>query len=131
MKFTTIYKNGKPERFFIMKEATGEFAFLQPYFLSTTNDHKRHGRILEMDCLFSGEVWQGRQTHGFGYSCSDDVYSELIKIIKTLHKKRLSEDDIKELNSINTADDTITFSESLLANLSKYNTEAISEILGR
>lgn len=131
MKFTTIYKNGKPERFFILKEAKNEFAFLQPYFLSTTPEHKRHGRIVEMDCLFSGAVWQGRQTHGFGYGCSADVYGELVKIIKKLHKERLTEADLAELGKLNIADDTLEFSEAFLANLSRYNTEALEEQLNK
>ena len=36
MKFTTIYKNGRPEHFFIKLDKPNEFNFIQPYFLATS-----------------------------------------------------------------------------------------------
>jgi hypothetical protein len=125
MEFNTIYKNGKPERFFIKIDNPKEFAFIQPYFLITSINHTRHGRILEMNCLFSSSVWQGRQQHGYGYSCSADVYGELITIIEKLHKKRLTNEDRDELHEINTHGERLTLSENLLDHLSAYNTEEL------
>lgn len=127
MNFTNIYRNGKPQYFFIMVDDPNEISFIHPYFLATTSDHQRHGRILEMACLFSASVWQGRQTHGYGYSCSADVYGELIRIIEKVHKNRLTDTDREELRKINTHDERLTLSQALLANLSKYNAEAIEE----
>ena len=123
MTYASIYKNGKPERFFIKADDPKEWAFLQPYFLATNIDHTRHGNILEMNCLFSGEVWQGRQKHGCGYSASSDVYGELIHIIKKIHKNRVTSSDIEELRKTNTHEDKITLSPELLNNLSQYNSE--------
>ena len=36
MEFTTIYRNGKPQYFFIKIDEPAEFNFLQPYFLVTS-----------------------------------------------------------------------------------------------
>ena len=121
MKFATIYKNGKPERFFIKIDNQKEWAFLQPYFLSTTMEKPRHGRILEMNCLFSGSVWQGRQSHGFGYSCSADVYGELIHIIFESYKKYLSSESVEELRRLNIHDENLTLSARLLDELRALN----------
>lgn len=128
MEFTTIYHNGKPQRFFIKVDTPREFAVIQPYFISTNIDHPRHGRILEMSCLFSSSVWQGRQIHGYGYSPSADVYGELIRIITELHKHRLTEQDKNELQRINTHEDKQTFSAELLEHLSQYNSIALDEM---
>ena len=125
MEFTTIYRNGKPERFFIKVNNLKEYAFIQPYFLATDMNHTRHGSILEMECLFSGSVWQGRQRHGYGYSCSADVYSELIRIIEKLHKSRLTENDRETLSKINTHDHDLKLPDEFLNNLSEYNSEAL------
>lgn len=128
MKFTTIYKSGKPEYFFIKADAPSEFAFLQPYFLTTTIDHPRKGRILKMDCLYSGAVWYGRQIHGYGYSASADVYGELIRIIKDLHKNRLTPEDNIFLDSINTHDESIEFPADFLDRLRGYNNDVIKAL---
>lgn len=125
MKFTTIYKNGKPEHFFIKLDKPNEFSFLQPYFLATSIDHKRHGRIKELECLFSGSVFIGKQYHGYGYSCSADVYGELITIINKLHGKKLSERTKKELAKINTHDDEQKISKATLDELRELNNEII------
>lgn len=127
MQFTTIYHNGKPQRFFIKVDNLKEYAFIQPYFIVTTIDRTRIGSILEMNCLFSSSVWQGRQTHGYGYSCSADVYGTLIDIINKLHKDRLTEADKDELKKINTHDEHLVLSSELLENLSKYNSAALEE----
>jgi hypothetical protein len=123
MEYTSIYKNGKPERFFIKADDPKEWAFLQPYFLATNIDKKRHGNILEMNCLFSGSVWQGRQRHGYGYCAAADVYYELITIINKIHKKRLTASDREELRKINTHEEKLALSPQLLENLSRYNDE--------
>ena len=128
MKFNTIYKNGKPDYFFIKLDNEKEFNFLQPYFLATSIDHARHGRIKEMYPLFSGSVFAGKQVHGYGYSASADVYGELIIIIKKLYGKQLSENALNELNRINTHEDAITLSTEILKELSELNS---AEILKR
>ena len=125
MEFTTIYRNGKPQYFFIKIDEPAEFNFIQPYFLITSIDKPRFGRILEMECLFSGSVWQGRQSHGYGYSCSADVYDTLIDAIYKLYNKELSEESKQELNAINTHESTLKLSENLLAELAKLNMIAL------
>ena len=127
MEFTNIYHNGKPQYFFIKLDAENEYNFLQPYFLLTSYDHPRLGRILEMECLFSGSVWQGRQSHGYGYSCSADVYGTLIDAIKKLHGKKLSSTAKEELNAINTHDNALTLSAELLAELATLNNAALAK----
>lgn len=127
MKYASIYKNGKPERFFLHADTPEEFNFIQPYFLATSIDHPRHGSILEMDCLFSGSVWTGRQRHGYGYSPSADVYGELIHIIEEVHADRLTAEDRAELREINTHDDALALSPALLQHLREYNDAAIME----
>lgn len=125
MEFTTIYRNGKPQYFFIKIDEPAEFNFLQPYFLVTSLDKPRFGKILEMECLFSGSVWQGRQSHGYGYSCSADVYGTLIDAIHKLYSKELSENAKQELNSINTHDNTLVLSIATLKELATLNTVAL------
>ena len=127
MEFTNIYRNGKPQYFFIKIDKEAEYNFLQPYFLLTSYDRPRLGRILEMECLFSGSVWQGRQSHGYGYSCSADVYDTLIDAIKKLHGKALSSTAKEELNAINTHDSALTLSASLLAELATLNNAALAK----
>ena len=127
MEYTNIYRNGKPQYFFIKIDAENEYNFLQPYFLLTSYDHPRLGRILEMDCLFSGSVWQGRQSHGYGYSCSADVYETLIDAIKKLHGKMLSSTAKEELNEINTHERTLTLSANLLSELATLNAAALAK----
>lgn len=125
MEFNAIYRNGKPQYFFIKINELIEFNFLQPYFLVTSLDKPRFGRILEMECLFSGSVWQGRQSHGYGYSCSADVYDTLIDAIYKLHKKELSENAKQELNSINTHENTLVLSIATLKELATLNAIAL------
>lgn len=125
MEFNTIYRNGKPQYFFIKIDEPAEFNFLQPYFLVTSFDHPQFGSILEMECLFSGSVWQGRQRHGYGYSCSADVYGTLIDAIRKLYSKELSEESKQELTAINTHESTLKLSENLLKELTKLNMIAL------
>lgn len=125
MKFTTIYRNGKPQNFFIKLDQPEEFEFLQPYFILTTSDKPRFGRILEMDCLFSGSVWYGRQSHGYGYSCSADVYGSLIEAIHKMHGGALSPETTQELNTINTHEDDLQLSENALNELKTLNAAAL------
>lgn len=126
MQFTTIYKNGKPDYFFIKLDKPQEWAFLQPYFLVTSIDHQRHGRIKEMSCLFSGSVYQGKQYHGYGYSASADVYGELLSIINKLYGSKLTDKTKKELSKINTHDDKLTLSKKALDELSSLNNAYIN-----
>ena len=125
MEFTTIYRNGKPQYFFIKIDEPAEFNFIQPYFLVTSMDKPRFGRILEMECLFSGSVWQGRQSHGYGYSCSADVYGTLINAIYKLYNKELSEESKQELNAINTHNNILKLSGNLLRELARLNAIAL------
>lgn len=125
MEFNTIYKNGKPDYFFIKLDANEEFNFLQPYFLATTYDRPKFGRIKEMYPIFSGLVFAGKQLHGYGYSASADVFGELITIIKKLYVKQLSNEAINELNAINTHDDKIKISNETLKELKELNTNKI------
>ena len=127
MEFNTIYKNGKPANFFIKIDDPKEFDFLQPYFLVTDLDHTRKGNILEMNCLFSCSVWYGRQRHGYGYSCSADVYGTLIEIIKSLYSKRISKTAWNEISRINTHDDKLTLSPETLEELARLNVESLEE----
>lgn len=121
MEFTTIYKGGRPQYFFIRLERPEEWEILRPYYLTTTSDHPRAGCILEMDCLFSGSVWSGRASHGYGYSCSADVYGTLIDLIRKLHGKRLSAAAAKELDAVNTHEDRLTLSDATLQELATLN----------
>jgi hypothetical protein len=125
MEFTTIYRNGKPERFFIKLDDPKEFAFLRPYYLATTSDKTRFGSILEMECLFSQSVWQGRQRHGCGYSCSADVYGSLIRAAEETILDKLEPATVAFLNGINTHDDKIEFPADVLDDLDKASTEAL------
>ena len=125
MKFATIYHNGKPQNFFIKLDRPEEFEFLQPYFILTTSDKPRFERILEMDCLFSGSVWFGRQRHGYGYSCSADVYGSLIEAIHKLYNGALSPETVQELNAINTHEDDLRLSENALNELKTLNAAAL------
>ena len=125
MEFNTIYRNGKPQYFFIKIDDPAEFNFLQPYFLVTSLDKPRFGKILEMECLFSGSIWQGRQSHGYGYSCSADVYGTLIDAINKLYRKDLSDESEQEWNVINTHEDTLKLSKNLLNELAQLNMNAL------
>lgn len=121
MEFSSIYKNGRPQYFFLRLDKPKEWAILQPYYLTTTSDRPRAGRILGMDCLYSGLVWYGRVSHGYGYACSADVYGTLIGLIRKLHGKRLSAAAVKELDAVNTHDDRLTLSDATLQELSTLN----------
>lgn len=129
ISYNAICKNGKPERFFVKIDKPEEFNFIQPYFLATSIGHPRHGRIYSMACLFSGSVWQGKQGHGYGYSSSADVYGELIDIIVKTYKSELSEAEKAELYAINTHNDNILLSDSLLAKLAELNARKLVEKL--
>lgn len=131
MQFTSIYKNGKPDYFFIaIDNAKHEFQFIRPYYIVTDMDHPKHGRIKEMNNLLSigsTSVAYGKGTHGYGYSFSADIYGELISIIRTLYKDELTEAEKEELNKINTHDDDLELSAGLLAHLGELNSKALEE----
>lgn len=126
IEFVGRYENRK-HHFYLKIENGTEFAFIQPYFLVTDIDHTRKGRINRMDCLFSGEIWEGTHSHGYGYSCSADVYGTLIEIIEKLHKGKLSDEAKQELRAINTHDARLVLSDKLLAELEILNTEAFEK----
>ena len=129
MEFNSIYKNGKPDYFFITIESK-ERPFVQPYFIVTDIDHKKHGNITYMEVLqnFGNfTTYYGKGRHGFGYSFSHDIYSELKCIIKTLYKNDLTDEEKEELGKINTHDKKVTLSEGLLAHLKELNTKALEE----
>lgn len=125
MEFNSIYKNGKPDYFFITIDSKkGERAFIQPYFIVTDIDHPRRGRIREMDVLVNTNgiiVYYGKATHGYGYSHSADVYGELIDIIEDSYGEELTDAEKTELHKINTHDDTLTLSPELLEHLAELN----------
>lgn len=126
MQYQSIYKNGKPQYFFIAADKPEEWHFIQPYYLVTSIDRPRKGNILEMEKLMLN-IWYGRQIHGYGYSSSADVYGELIHIIKELYKDKLTPAAIDELNAINTHDDSMILSDSLLDELKALNNEYIEK----
>lgn len=125
MEFNSIYKNGKPDYFFITIDSKkGERAFIQPYFIVTDIDHPRRGRIREMDVLVNTNgiiVYYGKATHGYGYSHSADVYGELIDIIEDSYGEELTDAEKTELHKINTHDDELTVSPELLEHLAELN----------
>ena len=121
MEFNTIYKNSRPQYFFLLLDKPEEWEFLRPYYLTTTSDHPRAGRILEMNCLFSGRVWSGRASHGYGYACSADVYGTLINLTHKLHGKRLSAAAAKELDAVDTHADRLTLTDATLQELATLN----------
>lgn len=133
MKYTSIYKNGKVEHFYIKANQKEYDAFLQNYFILTSIDKKRLGNIKEMDCLFSNDykhtgseaVYIGKQYHGYGYSASADVYGELIQTIKKLYKNELTDEDIKKLDKINTHDDLLEVDENLLEKLGSLSNDKL------
>lgn len=133
MEFNSIYKNGKPDYFFITIDSKkGERAFIQPYFIVTDIDHPRRGRIKEMNVLVNTNgiiVYYGKATHGYGYSHSADVYGELIDIIRDIYGKELTDDEEKELSKINTHDDELTVSPELLEHLAELNKAALDKKL--
>ena len=133
MEFNSIYKNGKPDYFFITIDSKkGERAFIQPYFIVTDIDHPRRGRIREMNVLVNTNgivVYYGKATHGYGYSHSADVYGELIDIIRDSYRKELTEAEKTELSKINTHDDELTLSPELLEHLAELNKAALDKKL--
>ena len=133
MEFNSIYKNGKPDYFFITIDSKkGERAFIQPYFIVTDIDHPRRGRIREMNVLVNTNgiiVYYGKATHGYGYSHSADVYGELIDIIRDTYGEELTDAENKELSKINTHDDELTVSPELLEHLAELNKVALDKKL--
>ena len=129
MEFTGR-REGNKILFYIQAKGN-EREFIQPYFIKTSIDKTRNGRIYEMEVLFSYNtktktiIYNGRQGHG--YSFSADVFGELINIIKQVHKKRLTAYDLKQLDKINTHDSEQTFTPKFLENLKQYNAEALHE----
>lgn len=133
MEFNSIYKNGKPDYFFITIDSKkGERAFIQPYFIVTDIDHQRRGRIREMNVLVNTNgiiVYYGKATHGYGYSHSADVYGELIDIIEDSYGEELTDAEKTELHKINTHNDELTLSPELLEHLAELNKVALDKKL--
>ena len=125
MKYTSTYKNGKVQNFYIKANQKEYEAFLQNYFILTSLEKPKLGNIKEMSVLFSNDykhegseaVYIGQQYHGFGYSASADVYGELLETIKKLYKSELNEAELEELDKINTHDETLIISDALLEKL--------------
>lgn len=129
MEFNSIYKNYKPDYFFITIE-NKERPFVQPYFIVTDIDHKKRGNITYMEVLQNfGDftTYYGKGRYGYGYSFSADIYGELIDIIRTLYKDDLTEAELEELRKINTHDEKVTLSEGLLEHLKELNKIALDE----
>ena len=133
MKFNSIYRNGKPDYFFITIDSKkGERAFIQPYFIVTDIDHPRRGRIREMNVLENMNdvvIYYGKATHGYGYSHSADVYGELIDIIRDSYGEELTDAEKYELSKINTHDDELKLSPELLEHLAELNKVALDKKL--
>ena len=131
MEFNSIYKNGKPDYFFITIDSKkGERAFIQPYFIVTDIDHPRRGCIKEMNVLVNMNniiVYYGKATHGYGYSHSADVYGELIDIIEDSYGKELTDAEKTELHKINIHDGELTVSPELLDHLAELNKVALDK----
>ena len=131
MKFNSIYRNGKPDYFFItIDRKKGERSFIQPYFIVTSIDYPRHGRIKEMNVLENMNdvvIYYGKATHGYGYSHSADVYGELIDIIRDSYGEELTDAEKYELSKINTHDDELKLSPELLEHLAELNKVAIDK----
>lgn len=131
MEFNSIYKNGKPDYFFItIDREKGEHAFIQPYFLVTDFEHQRRGRIREMNVLTNMNnvtVYYGKAAHGYGYSHSADVYGELIDIIEDSYGKELTDAEKDELRKVNTHNEELTLSPELLEHLAELNKIALDK----
>ena len=128
IEYSSIYKKGKITNFFIKIDKNEEFEFIQPYFIVTDLNHTRKGSIKRMDCLFSNAVWEGEQTHGWGYSGSHEIFLTIIyDIILKIYDKKLTEKAKKELKKINTHDNKIKISNATLKELRILNDEALEE----
>lgn len=127
MIYQSIYKNGKPEYFFLRAETPKEWALIQPYFLMSSIDKPRVGRIRYMECLFSGDTWYGKQAHGYGYSASHDVYGQLLECIAKLYKGTISDTAAAELHALNIDDHNLHVSDATLDELEKLNTAALAK----
>lgn len=126
MIYSSIYKNGRPEYFFLRAEQPKEWALVHPYFLLSSIDKPRVGRIRSMGCLFSGDTWYGKQTHGYGYSASHDVYGQLLACIDKLYRGTISGTAAAELHSLNIDDERIHISETTLDELEKLNSATLA-----
>ena len=125
IEFVGRYESRK-HQFFLRIQDSLEFNFIQPYFLVTDMDHPRKGRINRMDCLFSGSVWAGTHRHGYGYSCSADVFGTLIEIIEKIYKSELSDESKEELRRINTHNSRLELSTKLLEELQVLNCKKLA-----
>lgn len=128
MKFTSRYE-GKKHLFYIQIDKKNEFELLQPYFLATSYDHPRKGRINYMDCLFSGAVWCGSCRHGYGYSVSADVYGSLYSIIREMYKNKIVDGGPLDnfLSNWNTHDNDFLAPDEAMEELRALNDKAMEE----
>ena len=76
MEIARITKNGRADYFVIRTEKPEEWELLRPYYLQTSYDKPRAGRILEMACLFSDSVWCVRLSRS--YAGTADVFRALV-----------------------------------------------------
>lgn len=119
MELARITKNGRADYFIIRTEKPEEWELLRPYYLQTSYDKPRAGRILEMTCLFSGSVWSVRLIRS--YAGTADVFRALVDLALKLHGDQLSAAAVEELNGSNTCSHRLTLSDATLQELAALN----------
>lgn len=119
MELARITKNGRADYFVIRTEKPEEWELLRPYYLQTSYDKPRAGRILEMTCLFSDSVWCVRLSRS--YAGTADVFRALVDLALKLHGGQLSAAAVKELNGANTCTHRLTLSDATLQELAALN----------
>lgn len=119
MELARITKNGRADYFVIRTEKPEEWELLRPYYLQTSYDKPRAGRILEMTCLFSGSVWCVRLSRS--YAGTADVFRALVDLALKLHGGQLSAASVKELNGADTCTHRLTLSDATLQELAALN----------
>lgn len=119
MELARITKNGRADYFVIRTEKPEEWELLRPYYLQTSYDKPRAGRILEMTCLFSDSVWCVRLSRS--YAGTADVFRALVDLALKLHGGQLSAAAVKELNGANTCTHRLTLSDATLQELATLN----------
>ena len=113
MQYNAIYKNGKPERFFLRLDDEKERAIVALYFLESAKKGPRVGRINQMAWVFT-DVLSGKQRHGAGYSSAADVFGTFRMLILGRAGSALSESVRDEVFSMNTHDDVVRLSKRAL-----------------
>lgn len=124
MELARITKNGRADYFIIRTEKPEEWELLRPYYLQTSYDKPRAGRILEMKCLFSENIWCVRLIR----SCAGtaDVFRALVDLALKLHGGQLSAAAVDELKGSNTCSHRLTLSDETLQELAALNAAAFA-----